>query len=280
MSAEIIRKPLKTMTVNEKYLHQYLGHLIQPGVHPPDNLPPPSELISKRCKIHIFTLNKKTIQALKSYILKGVEYAGNFIETPCNIHNVLKPLKGFNRDVCLKIDEKSIVRGTKSCVRHKTFPLSFHVHSYGSYPIKELALAPPSAEDLSYIMNITHGVNRHHYFNLISTLEGIYIISTTPEFQYIAMILREFKDKNTHLCRQDISNKLSLVKKELYEYLMAGGRDIDIVMAIYEKRLYIETAVARLFGLSKRIDIFDIEFVDWKTLETIEYLFFSSIVIL
>lgn len=205
---------------------------------------------------------------------KANEYAGTFAETTCAI-NVLKPLKGFTDNVCLNIDK--VIKGERYKVVGAGYhPFRFHTHPYFSYMFVEggrAKIAPPSAEDLMMLMNIDYGHDSHRYFEIISTLEGLYVISVTPEFQYISMIMRQYKDNNTRLIRDLISKDLMSTKRQLYRFLRAGGKDVDQALDIYKANLHIRPDVASLFGIRKRVELFDIEFIDWKILDNIDYFF-------
>jgi hypothetical protein len=112
-------------------------------------------------------LDKNSVVFLKNICKtsKNNEISGSF-----KVNKINKDLVSI-----FGIDSKSIIKGKQDEVNVSESLYNFHSHPYNSYIKHDVKLAWPSSQD--YVAFLTSNIEYNTLFHIITTLEGLYIIS-------------------------------------------------------------------------------------------------------
>jgi len=143
------------------------------------------------CKLNIF-LSVDLTNLLNEFLNYDVEVAGSFQKYNKNSHNIIQNIE-------LLFNKNNLVYGNESYSVNtpKDSEFSFHVHPSICYEKYKCFIGWPSAMD----MNIT--IEDVVFYNLkchmVISVEGIYFLSLTPEFQYFLMVLQQSQDEFNYI---------------------------------------------------------------------------------
>jgi hypothetical protein len=130
------------------------------------------------CKNNI-KINEKSIEYLKKYTFFDFD-VGNGKKGQKEISGIftLTPLDNENIEASI-IDNNTKIGENEKAGYKKTVG-SFHTHPYNAYVRHNVCIAYPSADDYFTVMYIY--ASGHYAFHIVSTVEGIYIITIKPSF--------------------------------------------------------------------------------------------------
>jgi hypothetical protein len=117
-------------------------------------------------KVHKFKVNNKT----ETETVEQREISGKFILTPIS-----------ENTVTVYVDEKSTDMGGQEEADYMETIASFHTHPLEAYQKYKVCLAYPSVDDYLTILHV-HG-SYFGMFHIVATLEGLYLITISPEFK-------------------------------------------------------------------------------------------------
>ena len=177
---------------------------------------------SKSCHIQI-VLDKETIHLLKQYSTEDHLFGNREITGGLQMKSLTKNM--FK----VSIDDKKIKLGEAEHADIVETIASFHSHPLSAYHKYKVCLAFPSADD--YITTIYLYLTRHNLFHILSSVEGIYIITINEKiFKKEKKDFPEYEDyiiKNYGIdypvCRIDRDNN-KFWKKKIKEYLKKVNR--------------------------------------------------------
>jgi hypothetical protein len=107
----------------------------------------------------------------------------------------------INKDLVyiFEIDDKSVIKGKQDEVNVSESLYNFHSHPYNSYIKHNVKLAWPSGQD--YIAFLTTNIEYNTMFHIITTLEGLYIISISKFYvNKVNKNMIPFIQKNYNFC--------------------------------------------------------------------------------
>lgn len=206
--------------------------------------------------------------------LKQVEYSGRFKEVPCTVYGLPIDIYGRDiprefRDVCLLVDTKDA--GAEYAARGNPDMLSYHTHPLRSYQMaefnRESKLAPPSAGDLMYITT-----SRHKLFELISTMEGVYIVSTHIQFHMLLeqVLFRYWYEPTPKRCLETVYHKINDFGSIIKLIQESGEKSPAAVLRAYKKNLVLSVDDT-CHIMNTPTPMFDIDFISWTTLANTDY---------
>lgn len=155
------------------------------------------------CTYTVFIPPETLIRARQEFIEKDKEYAGLFLITGYSV------VEDKNRKpsvlATLKMPDKEIVRGQTLSVVPPVGLFNFHTHPIVTYTTNHLALNAPSASDLLAVpyIRLTDTV-----LHMVISVEGVYTVQLTPEFQRYIDYMNSFDQTNLHACRQTLFEEL------------------------------------------------------------------------
>lgn len=230
-----------------------------------------SHINNSNYETRYYTFTRSTFDDLRSLTLKSTEYSGRFKETPCTIYGL--PIDIYGRgipsrfcDVCLKIETRD--RGTTHSAVGNPDMFSYHTHPWNSYKIANSdamsSIAPPSYSDLLYII-----YSRYKQFEIVATLEGIYIVSTHIQFHMllVQVLFKYYNETIPMKCLENIYNKIHGFNTIIQANL---SRSPSAILKLYKSHLMLSTADTH--GIMDTVTpMFDITFFSWLNLKSIDY---------
>lgn len=148
--------------------------------------------------------------------------------------------------VIASIDEKSTKMGDKeNADLHKTFG-SFHTHPYDAYRRHEVCVAFPSAEDYATTMYL-YG-QKIGAFHVLSSIEGVYVISVKPSF----MKRHSPEDVNKHMKKWE---------EKVAQKYDNGYPECSLSR---DNHAFWQRYMAKYLKKINRLDVFDVQFKRWR----------------
>ena len=152
------------------------------------------------CKNNI-KINENAIEYLKKYTFFDFDI-GNGKKDQKEISGIftLSPLDDNNIEANILDNNTEI--GENERAEYKKTVGSFHTHPYNAYVRHNVCIAYPSADDYFTVMYIY--ASGHYAFHIVSTVEGIYVITIKPSF-----MKKDQKEilNNFQKYKDDIENK-------------------------------------------------------------------------
>ena len=154
----------------------------------------------KYCKI-LVKLERNTINKLK-LLCEETDLFGSQKEQAGNMVAIQKK---NNKYYSIEINDKSVIKGTDVGVDIVSGLYNFHSHPRNAYKIYNVKLGWPSAQDyIGFFISIKEDST---IFHIVSTLEGIYIISLSKDWILKQNIFSEeildFIEKKYNFCYKE-----------------------------------------------------------------------------
>ena len=154
----------------------------------------------KYCKI-LLKLENKTINKLK-LLCEETDLFGTQKEQAGNMVAIQRK---NNKYYNIEINDKSVIKGTDTGVDIVSGLYNFHSHPRNAYKIYNVKLGWPSAQDyIGFFISIKEDST---IFHIVSTLEGIYIISLSKDWilkqNFFSEEILDFIEKKYNFCYKE-----------------------------------------------------------------------------
>jgi len=189
-------------------------------------------------------LSQKSIEYLKSYTLKHKFKFKNTVEMREIVGEfVIIPI--HPKCLMLEIDETKTITGEKESVEIAKAYGSFHSHPYDAYVKYNVCLAWPSTDD--FISTLYLFAEGEGFFHIVSTMEGIYVIS----------ISEKLMNKDQEEIQKNFKKYEKYINKEYaYDYPTCDPSDKNKKLWDKETKKYIK-------NVNKK-EYFHVQFLYWE----------------